>query len=130
MKWIYTTLRYLSAIILLQTLFFKFSGAPESVFIFSTLGIEPWGRWASGFTELLAAALLIIPTTQAVGALLAIGVMTGAILSHIFVLGIVVQDDGGLLFGLAIVVLLSSLFILNSNQEQIWKLMKRGNRIG
>ena len=93
-----------AAAILLQTLFFKFTGAEESRFIFSSLGVEPWGRIASGIVELVAAALLLYPRTAAVGALLAMGVMAGAILAHLFVLGISVKDDGGLLFVLAVAV--------------------------
>ena len=92
------------AAILLQTLFFKFTGAEESRFIFSTLGVEPWGRIASGVVELVAAALLLYPRTAAVGGFLALGVMAGAILAHLFFLGISVKDDGGLLFALAVAV--------------------------
>lgn len=97
-------LRIVSAGILLQTLFFKFSGAPESIYIFSTLGMEPLGRWLSGMIELTAAVLILHPRTQAFGAVLAIGVMAGAILSHLTVLGIEVQGDRGLLFALALTV--------------------------
>jgi putative oxidoreductase len=97
-------LRIVAALILLQTLFFKFTGAPESVWIFTQLGVEPWGRIGSGVIELIAAVLLLIPRTAWVGALIALGVMSGAILSHLFILGIAVQGDGGLLFGLALVV--------------------------
>ena len=93
-----------AAAILLQTLFFKFTGAEESRYIFSTLGVEPWGRIASGMVELVAAALLLYPRTAALGALLSMGVMAGAILAHLFFLGLEVQGDGGLLFGLALAV--------------------------
>jgi hypothetical protein len=93
-----------AAVILLQTLFFKFTGAEESRFIFSTLGVEPWGRIASGVVELVAAALLLYPRTAAVGGLLAMGVMAGAILAHLLFLGIAVRGDGGLLFALAVAV--------------------------
>ena len=96
--------RIVAAAILLQTLYFKFLGVEESVYIFSRLGAEPWGRIASGLVELVAAALLLIPRTAWIGALTALGVMSGAILSHVLVLGVVVQDDGGLLFVLAIIV--------------------------
>ena len=97
-------LRLTAAVILLQTLFFKFTGAEESVFIFSTLGAEPWGRIGSGVAELVTAALLLVPSTAAVGGALAIAVMSGAILSHLTVLGIEVRGDGGLLFALAVLV--------------------------
>ena len=100
--------RLVAAGVLLQTLYFKFSGAPESVYIFSTLGVEPWGRIASGVLELIASGLLLYSGTAGLGGLLAVGLMVGAIGSHLTLLGIEVQGDGGLLFGLAWVVLLCS----------------------
>jgi len=100
------------AAILLQTLFFKFTGAPESVYIFETLGLEPWGRIGSGMAELVASVLLLVPATAALGALLALGVILGALGAHLTRLGIEVQGDGGLLFGLALVVLVGSLTVL------------------
>lgn len=112
MKFLKTFLSVLVAGILFQTLFFKFTGASESIYIFQTLGIEPWGRWTSGIAELIAGTLLLVPATRAFGALLSLGVIFGAIVSHIFVLGIVVQDDGGLLFGLAVVVFIASSAII------------------
>jgi hypothetical protein len=101
--------RLIAAGVLLQTLFFKFSGAPESVYIFTTLGVEPWGRIGSGVFELVASALLLWTGTAGLGGLLASGLMAGAILSHLTKLGIEVQGDGGLLFALAWVVFLCSL---------------------
>jgi hypothetical protein len=100
--------RVLAAAILLQTLFFKFTGAPESIHIFSQLGAEPWGRYGSGVVELVASILLLVPRTSGLGALLALGVMAGALGSHLTVLGIEVQGDGGTLFVLAVVVALCS----------------------
>ena len=99
------------AMILFQTLFFKFTGAEESVYIFSTLGIEPWGRIASGVAELVAVALLLYPPTVIYGAVLSLGVISGALVSHTK-LGIVVKDDGGLLFLLAVFVFFSSLALV------------------
>jgi hypothetical protein len=101
MSWI---ARVIAAAILLQTLFFKFTGASESIYIFTTVGQEPWGRYGSGLVELIASILLFVPGCAAIGALLALGVMSGAIFFHLTHLGIVVQDDGGLLFTLAVVV--------------------------
>lgn len=101
-----------AAVILGQTLYFKFTGAPESVYIFSTLGVEPWGRIGSGVLELVAAVLLLYPRTSAVGAVLAAGLMAGAIFAHATRLGVEVQGDGGTLFGLAVVVLVASLVVL------------------
>ena len=105
--------------ILLQTLFFKFTGAAESVYIFSTLGAEPWGRIGSGVIELIASILLLVPATTTIGAALALAVITGAILSHLTILGIEVQGDGGLLFGLAIVVFMASGVILLLRRSEI-----------
>jgi uncharacterized membrane protein YphA (DoxX/SURF4 family) len=100
------------AVVLGQTLFFKFTGAEESVYIFSTLGVEPWGRIATGVIELIAAVLVLIPRSAWLGALLAAGSMAGAILSHLTLLGIEVMGDGGLLFALAFVVLIAALVVL------------------
>ncbi len=99
-------LQILCAVILAQTLYFKFSGAPESVWIFSRLGMEPWGRYLTGGLELVAVLLLLVPRTIWMGATLAGGLMLGAIISHLAVLGVVVigpdgRGDGGLLFSLA-----------------------------
>jgi hypothetical protein len=112
-------LQLIVAGILLQTLFFKFTGAAESVYIFSTLGAEPWGRIGSGVIELIAAILLLTPATVTIGAVLALGVITGAILSHVTVLGIEVQGDGGLLFFLALAVFAASLAILILRRGEI-----------
>ena len=95
--------RTAAALILLQTLFFKFTAAPESVYIFSKIGLEPWGRIISGVIELTAALLLFVPRLHWFGAALAIGVLSGAIMSHLTILGIVVMNDGGLLFFLALI---------------------------
>ena len=104
--------RIATAVILVQTLFFKFTGAPESVYIFTTVGQEPWGRYGSGIVELVASVLLFAPGTVAVGAVLALGTMGGAIFFHLTKLGIVVHDDGGLLFALAVVVFVCAAFLL------------------
>lgn len=110
-KYLILVLRLLVAGILLQTLFFKFSGAAESVYIFSALDAEPYGRIGSGVIELIA-AVLILSRQTVWGLLLSLGTMTGAILSHIFVLGINVQNDGGLLFTLALITWVSSFYLL------------------
>ena len=104
--------RLVAAVILLQTLFFKFSGAPESVYIFKAVGQEPWGRYGSGVVELIASVLLFVPRGVAVGALLAAVTMCGAVFFHLTKLGIIVQNDGGLLFSLALVVLACAALIL------------------
>lgn len=112
MKAIYQICRAIAAIILLQTLYFKFSGAPESVYIFTKVGAEPVGRIGSGIVELIAALFLFVPRFNWLGAGLAAGVMLGAIGSHLTVLGIEVMGDGGLLFSLACVVFVCAMFIL------------------
>src|SRR6266446_6345435 len=101
-------LRITAAIILLQTLFFKFTAAPESVYIFTRVGAEPWGRIGSGVVELIAAILIMTPRFTWLGSLLAMGVMAGAILSHLTLLVIEVQGDKGLLFALALIVFVCS----------------------
>lgn len=112
-------LRLAVAGILLQTLFFKFTGAEESIYIFETLGLEPWGRIGSGVAELIAAVLLLVPRTKVWGALLALGVISGAIFSHLTKLGIEVRGDGGLLFGLAVTVFVASLALLALHRDEL-----------
>ncbi len=114
-------LQVVVAVILLQTLFFKFTGAPESVYIFSKLGAEPWGRIASGVFELIAAALLLFPRTVAVGAALSLGVISGAIFSHLTKLGIALTEvgDRGELFALALVVFAGSAAVLFIRRREL-----------
>lgn len=113
------SLQVIVAGILLQTLFFKFTAAKESVYIFSTLGLEPWGRLGSGVAELIAAVLLLIPALSPLGALLTMGVLAGAIASHLTVLGIEVQGDGGLLFALAVISFLGAATVLFIRRGQL-----------
>ena len=105
-------LRLIAAIIMLQTLFFKFTASEESVYIFSTVGMEPWGRIGSGVVELIASALILFPKTTWMGALLGLGVMSGAIFFHLSKLGIVVKNDGGQLFIYALLVFLCCFTLL------------------
>ena len=113
-------LRLLAAIIMLQTLFFKFTASEESVYIFSTLGMEPWGRIGSGIAELIASILILFPRTTSLGALLGLGVMSGAIFFHLSKLGIVVQNDGGQLFIYALLVFISCLGLLIIYRNDVW----------
>lgn len=113
------TCRITAAVIMLQTLFFKFTGAPESIYIFTKVHMEPWGRYGTGTVELIASILLMSSCRCWIGALMALGVMAGAIVSHLTLLGIVVQNDGGLLFGLAITVTICSLVTLVLHRRQI-----------
>jgi uncharacterized membrane protein YphA (DoxX/SURF4 family) len=120
---IYWAARLVSAAIMLQTLFFKFTGASESIEIFTKMGMEPWGRIGTGVFELIAAALLLMNSTARWGALLACGLMAGAIASHVFVLGIAVQGDGGYLFFLAWAVLITSGYVVWVNRSELLKLV-------
>ena len=104
-------LRIIAALIMLQTLYFKFSGSEESVYIFSKLGMEPWGRIGTGILELIASILILYPKTTFFGSLLAIGLMLGAIGAHFTKLSIVVKNDGGQLFIYALIVLVSSIIL-------------------
>jgi hypothetical protein len=106
------TLRLLAALIMLQTLYFKFTGAEESIYIFSALGMEPWGRIGTGVLELIASLLILYPRTTFLGAALGSGLMAGALFFHFTSLGIVVKDDGGQLFIYALVAFISSLVLL------------------
>jgi putative oxidoreductase len=133
------TCRIIAAIILLQTLFFKFTAAPESVYIFTRVGefvhrflpfasvqtVEVVGRIGSGVMELLASALLLTPRFVWAGALLAIAATGGAIVSHLLFLGIEVQGDKGLLFALALTVFITSTVALYLHRSQIPVVGKR-----
>jgi len=114
----------IAAIILLQTLYFKFSGAPESVYIFSQLGVEPYGRIGTGVLELIISVLLILKRTSLIGAIMGLAVISGAILSHLFVLGIEVQNDGGVLFGMAILVFVLLLITLILQKRKLMAMVK------
>jgi uncharacterized membrane protein YphA (DoxX/SURF4 family) len=117
-------LRIVAAVIMLQTLFFKFTGHPESVGLFTTLGVEPWGRIGTGVVELVASVLILIPATSYVGAGLAVGLMAGAIGAHLTVLGI---SYGGnpLLFIYAVIVLVASLILLYFDREKVFGLVRK-----
>jgi len=122
LNWILWILRLAAAVIMLQTLFFKFTGSEESVYIFSTLGMEPWGRIGTGVLELIASILLLWPRTTAFGALLGIGLMGGALFFHVTKLGIEVKGDGGLLFIYGVIVFISCgvlLFVVQSQIKQV-----------
>lgn len=117
-NWLLWICRIVAAGIMLQTLFFKFTGAEESVYIFSTLHAEPWGRIATGVLELIAGALILVPRTTWLGALLGAGIMGGALCSHIFVLGIEVMNDGGQLFVYALLVMIACAVLLYAEKEK------------
>lgn len=122
-------LRLIAAVILLQTLFFKFTASPESVYIFSTIGMEPWGRIGSGIAELIAAVLILIPSTTGFGALIGLGVMSGAIFFHLTTkLGLVVMDDHGQLFIYALLVFISCLLLVILYRKRLLALLRPNHK--
>jgi putative oxidoreductase len=122
---IYWVARLVAAIIMIQTLYFKFTGAEESIYIFTTVGMEPWGRIGVGVLELIASVLLLIPSTVWAGSVLAFGLMAGAISMHLLFLGIEVKGDGGQLFLYALLVALCSAFTFWKSREQVPTVIKQ-----
>ena len=117
-------LRIVVAVILVQTLRFKFTAHPDSVYIFSQVGLEPIGRIGIGVMELIAAILILVPRTVWLGAMLVIGILGGAIMMHLTSLGIEVKGDGGLLFYTAIATVLMSAYILFSEKHNVLIIQK------
>jgi len=109
---------------MVQTLYFKFTGSSESVYIFKTIGMEPWGRFGIGILEMIAAVLLLFNKTAWLGGGLAFGLMIGAIGMHFTMLGISVQGDGGYLFFLAVAVAICSGYVLLRNKDKITSFIK------
>lgn len=124
-KIVLTVARIVAAIIMLQTLYFKFSGAEESVYIFTRIGMEPWGRFGVGVGELVAAALLLYRPVSWLGGLAGIGLMSGAVFFHLTVLGLDVKDDGGYLFFLALAVLICSIIVVAMQYQQALEQLRR-----
>ena len=119
-KRIFTRIIKITVVIILgQTLYFKFTGADESIYIFTKLGVEPYGRIGSGFIELLAAILILIRRTTLIGATLGFLTMLGAVFSHIFVLGLIVKNDRGELFTLALITLFCCSLLLFQQKNKI-----------
>ena len=112
-------LRIIIAIILFQTLRFKFTAHPDSIYIFETVGLEPIGRIGMGVLELIAGILLLIPKTIWAGALLTLGLIGGAILMHLTLLGIEVNNDGGILFITAVITFILSVIVLYLYRKEI-----------
>jgi hypothetical protein len=123
-SFVYWLARIVAAFIMAQTLYFKFTGAEESVYIFSVVGMEPWGRIAVGILELIASILILENFTAWIGAGIALGLMGGAIMMHLTILGITVKDDGGQLFIYALIVTICSVVILYFNREKMLNLSK------
>jgi uncharacterized membrane protein YphA (DoxX/SURF4 family) len=112
-------IRIVIALILIQTLRFKFTGHPDSIYIFSKVGLEPFGRIGIGIIELIAAMLLVIPKTIYFGALISFGVISGAIIMHLTILGIEVNNDHGILFYTAVLVFILSAIIIWEERKNI-----------
>lgn len=113
------TLKIIVAIILIQTLRFKLTAHPESVYIFTKVGLEPYGRIGIGIVELIAGILLLIKRMSWLGAGLTVGVISGAVMMHLTNLGIEINGDGGTLFYTAVFVLIASLFLLYTERKSI-----------
>lgn len=118
-------LRIIAAVIMLQTLWFKFTGADESIYIFSTLGMEPWGRIGTGILELIASLLILYPRTTVIGAAMGAGLMSGALFFHFTRLGISIKGDGGQLFIYALLVLLSCVTLLLVKRKEVTALFTK-----
>jgi len=118
-------LRLVAAFIMLQTLYFKFTAHPQSVKLFTELGMEPWGRIGTGIGELIASLLILYPRTTGYGALLGTGLMSGAIFFHLTKLGIRFDGDYGL-FTLALVAFVCCLVLLIVYRKQLLSLLKPG----
>ena len=116
---LYWAARIIAVVLMVQTLYYKFQGAEESVYIFTTVGMEPWGRILVGSLELIASVLILINSTVWLGAGLALGLMMGAVFMHLTILGIVVKGDGGQLFLYAVIVSVCSSIILLVNKEKV-----------
>jgi uncharacterized membrane protein YphA (DoxX/SURF4 family) len=123
-KTIFTwALRILAALIMLQTLYFKFTARPESVQLFTTLGMEPWGRIGTGIAELIASILILVPRTTLLGALMGLGLMGGAIFFHLTKLGINFGGDA-VLFIYAVITFACCVGLIIINRRSIPKLLK------
>ena len=112
-------LRIIIAILIVPTLFFKLTGAPDTIYIFTKVGLEPMGRIGIGIAELIAVILILIPKTAWLGAISVAGIMGGAIFMHLTKLGIDVNGDGGGLFFTAILLFVLSLISLWFSRKDI-----------
>jgi uncharacterized membrane protein YphA (DoxX/SURF4 family) len=116
-------MKILAAVILLQTLYFKFSAHPQSVQLFTTLGMEPWGRIGTGVAELIAAVLILLPRTTLLGAFMGLGLMAGAIFFHLTKLGINFGGDV-FLFLYAVITFVCCLGLVIMYRKNIPQLIK------
>ena len=112
-------LRIIIAVTLIQTLRFKLTAHPDSVYIFTKVGLEPIGRIGIGIIELIAGILLLINKRAWLGAAITIGVISGAVIMHLTSLGIEINNDGGILFLTAVFILISSIVIFYTQRKSI-----------
>lgn len=117
-------LRIAISIIYLQTLYFKFTGHPDSVYIFSELGLEPYGRIGVGVIELIVSILLLINKTKLLSIIVSLGIITGAIASHLLVIGITIKEDHGGLFTLAIIIFTLNIVLIYLHKTDFSKILK------
>ena len=120
-KYLPLILKLIAAIIMLQTLFFKFTGAQESIDLFTKVAGENEHimRIGTGVLELIASILLFVPKKVWLGAGLTVGLMGGAIFSHLTKIGIEHNNDGGTLFIMAVITLLAGGILLFQNRKDI-----------
>ena len=118
-------LRLLAAVIMLQTLYFKFTGHPQSVALFTSLGMEPWGRYGTGVLELIASLLILYPRTTGYGAVLGLGLMAGALYFHLTKLGIVFDGDA-VLFTYALIVFVCCAILIFIYRKELLKWVNFG----
>jgi uncharacterized membrane protein YphA (DoxX/SURF4 family) len=111
-------LRLVAAVIMIQTLYFKFTGHPQSVALFTQLGMEPWGRIGTGVMELIASILILYPRTTGWGAALGMGLMGGALFFHLTKLGIVFDGDA-VLFIYALITFVCCLILFIKYRQQV-----------
>lgn len=121
-SWIF---RIITAAIMVQTLYYKFTGAEESVKLFTLIGMEPWGRFGVGIMELIASLLLLVPKTKIFGAFLGIGLMCGALFFHFTQIGIIDASGSALLFIYACIALFSCVLILVIHYGEIKNIISR-----
>lgn len=120
-KHISLILKITIAVIMIQSLFFKFSGAQESIDLFTKLAgkREAFFRIGIGILELITSIILFVPQKTWLGASLSLGIMSGAVLSHLTILGVAHHNDGGALFFCALLALVSSSILLYLHRKEV-----------
>ncbi|HEV3224383.1 MAG TPA: DoxX family protein [Puia sp.] len=117
-------LRLVPAIILLQTLYFKFTAHPESVKLFTEIGMEPYGRIGTGILELIASILILLPRFTGYGAILGLIMMSGALYFHLTKIGIYFNGDP-LLFIYAVITFVCCAILIFVYKKPLENQLKR-----